>query len=151
MYFYLYICTYNILCMYLTVNYVLYVCMSYILYVWHSMYVHTYIHILLFTTFLSINCNIFGTHTHAHTHTHTHTLQPENIVLVDAGNRKIKIVDFGCARDVSSEAQTQTLGGTAEFVGTFIYVCTVPLTGNKRMFSSCVMLTLFTKNGKGIR
>lgn len=43
-------------------------------------------------------------------------LKPENIVLVDAGNRKIKIVDFGCARDVSSEAQTQTLGGTAEFV-----------------------------------
>lgn len=42
-------------------------------------------------------------------------LKPENIILVDPVNHKIKLIDFGCARDLSLEGDVSTLVGTAEF------------------------------------
>lgn len=44
-------------------------------------------------------------------------VQPENIILVDPVNHKIKLIDFGCARDLSLEGDVSTLVGTAEFQG----------------------------------
>ena len=52
-------------------------------------------------------------------------VQPENIVLARDGSSTIKLVDFGAARDLSTEKKGSalTLVGTPEFVGECVRVC----------------------------
>ena len=39
-------------------------------------------------------------------------------MLMDAKHHRIKLVDFGCARDLECEGEVSVMGGTAGFVGT---------------------------------